>query len=236
VTGEKRARGIAGVVASCTWRAAFQLVGAPEEDSMWLQAAFSREDVVLLAEQLFPIHLAVEDGDKDGRHVYLARPRILEMVVDKGLRVQMRARVRWPVLGIDVPIDVPNVTALFTVQMAQLDGEAVFSLVPEIEALDVTHIPDFVAHGLMGSINAAIAKDHAALTWRFTRTLDFRIPIPEADARARRLHLAAKWGDVRVTADGVTVVATLTAEVTPRGEADPNDPAIAWKPSAALEP
>ena len=202
---------------------------------MWLQAAFSHADLVLFAEKLFPVHLALEEGNKEGRHIYLGRPKSMELVAGKGLRVDMRARVLWPLLGIDVPIDVPNVTAMMTLEMARLDGEDVFSLSPVIEALDVTHLPGFVESALMGAINAAIAKEHAALTWRFTHTLDFRLPIPEAEEPARRLHVSARWGDVVVTADGITLIAALDADLNARGAPNADDPTLGWAPAKSLD-
>ncbi|MFI5297331.1 MAG: hypothetical protein ACHREM_04475 [Polyangiales bacterium] len=185
---------------------------------MWLQAAFSQKDLVVFAQNLFPVHLALEGGDERGRHLYLGKPRTLELVADQGLRVEMRARVRWPMLGINMPIDVPNVTALLRLKVMQRGGEDVFAFAPEIEALDVTHLPGFADDSLMKAINAEIAKDHDALTWRFTHTLDFQVPIPEVATPARRLHLVAKWGDVVVTKDGVQLVATFNAELSRRGE------------------
>ena len=202
---------------------------------MWLQAALSRADLVTFAERLFPVHLALEEDDESGRHLYLGQPRTLEFVVGEGLRIELRARVRWPLLGIDLPIDVPSVTAMLRLRMAHVDGEDVFAFEPELEALDVSHLPGFVDRGLMKAINAAIAEDHAALTWRFTQTLDFHLRIPEAASHARRVRLAAKWGDVRVTEDGVTIIASLDAEVSARGEPSADEPSIAWAAAKALE-
>lgn len=183
---------------------------------MWLQAALSLRDLTTFALELFPVHLALEGDAAHGRHLYLGKPRTFELVADQGLRVEMRARVRWPVLGVDVPIDVPSVTAMLRIKVVERAGEDVFAFAPEIEALDVTHLPAFVDRGLKGAINAAIASDLDRLTWRFTHTLDFAVAIPEATASPRRLHLAAKWGDVVVTSEGVKLVATFTSDLSDR--------------------
>jgi hypothetical protein len=189
---------------------------------MWLQAALSLKDLTVFANKLFPVHLALESGDAHGRHIYLGKPRTFELVADQGLRVEMRARVRWPLLGVAVPIDVPSVTAMLRIKLLERHGEDVFAFVPELEALDVSMLPGFVDRGLKTAINKAIATDLDRLSWRFTHSLDFVIPMPEADVPPRRLHLAAKWGDVVVTAEGVQLVATFDADLSERQATPPS--------------
>jgi hypothetical protein len=197
---------------------------------MWMQAALSLKDLTVFAQKLFPVHLALEGGNAHGRHVYLGQPRTFELVADQGLRVEMRARVRWPLLGIEVPIDVPSVTAMLRVKVLQRDGEDVFAFAPEIEELDISMLPGFVDRGLKNAVNKAIAGDLDHLTWRFTHTLDFVVDVPEA-VPARRLHLAAKWGDVVVTAEGLLLVATFDADLSERPT--PADGVVATPAQAA---
>jgi hypothetical protein len=188
---------------------------------MWLQAALSLKDLTVFAQKLFPVDLALEGGDVKGRHLYLGKPRTFELVADEGLRVEMSARVRWPLLGVAVPIDVPSVTALLRIKVLERNGEDVFAFVPELEAIDVSLLPGFIDRGLKQAINKAIATDLDHLSWRFTHTLDFVIPLPEATVPSRRVHLVAKWGDVVVTKEGVKLVATFDADLSDRQATPP---------------
>ncbi|MFI5297996.1 MAG: hypothetical protein ACHREM_07850 [Polyangiales bacterium] len=194
---------------------------------MWLQAAFTHQDIVSIAEKLFPVHLALQGEDRRGRHLYLGQPRTMELVAGVGLRAQMRARVRWPILGLDPPVNLSNVFVLLKIKVARHEGEDVFAFAPELERLDVASLPRGVDRALLHAINAELDKEYAALTWRFTHTLDFYVPIPEATQHPRRLHLAAKWGNVVVSKDGVTLVATFDAEVRQRHD-DMPDSSARW--------
>ncbi|MEO6418794.1 MAG: hypothetical protein ABIP39_05275, partial [Polyangiaceae bacterium] len=71
---------------------------------MWLEAILTESDIESLLKQLTPVRIDLGTGD-DERYLHLGRPSSISLVPDRcAVRVMTRAKVRWSVSILSVPI------------------------------------------------------------------------------------------------------------------------------------
>jgi hypothetical protein len=97
---------------------------------MWVEAIISQEDFTALATELFPlsVHLGASDSD---HYLLLSATTAVSLVEGRGLRFTCNAQIRWPVLGMDVPINIEALTVL--VEPSVPDGAAAAAARPRLE-------------------------------------------------------------------------------------------------------
>lgn len=179
---------------------------------MWLQATLTREDLQAFADQILPLRIVL--GDNDDRRIYLGKPRKLELLENRGMSIETHARVHWPVLGMSVPIEVPSVSFVLEPHVTHKDGEDLLAFRLVLTDVDLTHVPGLIERPLVHLLNEELAKKDDLFVWDFTKTLDFKFPLPDAIEPARRFRLSAAWGEVKVTTEGLTLLVSFRGLVT----------------------
>jgi hypothetical protein len=85
---------------------------------MWLEAIVSKEDLVAFLPSVLPLKFDLSDGGD----VFLHDPSEIALVAASGLRFVCKAKLHYPVLGINVPITVSSVSALIRPHIVKADG------------------------------------------------------------------------------------------------------------------
>jgi len=152
----------------------------------------------------------------------------VSIVVDLGLRVTCNAAIRWPVLGIDVPIDVPSITMTLGLSMGP-EGEHVLAFRPQVEAIDVSWIPEVFDRRIVEKINQELQEKHLEIAWRFAQTLSHRFALPGFLRPIAALDLGVVSGKVRIRDEAMVMAVTFKTHVV-RDNASPIRP-IAAGPS-----
>jgi hypothetical protein len=175
---------------------------------MWLEAIISREDFAALATELFP--LSVHLGASDSEHyLLLSAATAVSLVEGRGLRFTCNAQIRWPVLGMDVPINVEALTVL--VEPSVPEGSESLVLGVQLEHANVSWLPALVDAKIVQAVNDALKLKSRELCWNFTKTLSHEFPLPELLQPLRALDLSVGWGKVRVTAEALVLVVSFRA-------------------------
>src|SRR5450432_3600226 len=143
---------------------------------MWLEAILSQEDFTTLATELFPlsIHLGASDSD---HYLLLSAATVVSLVEGRGLRFTCNAQIRWPVLGMDVPINVEALTVL--VEPSVPDGSESLLLGDQLEHANVSWLPALVDAKIVEAVNDALQKRSAELSWNFAKALSHEFALPE---------------------------------------------------------
>jgi hypothetical protein len=68
---------------------------------MWIEAIVSTEDLRRALSELAPLKIQLADGQGE---LALESPSEVSLVPDHGARIVCVAHLRWPVLGVDVPL------------------------------------------------------------------------------------------------------------------------------------
>jgi hypothetical protein len=178
---------------------------------MQLCAVLSRDELAQVIGELAP--LDVELSRRPRRALSIGRPSLVELVPGAGLRVSGEARLTWDVAGVSVPVTVRSCRVMLVPKVELRDEGHVLAFEPKIESLDVSNVPGFVASGLIGSLEAAIAAKRDKLAWRFGRRLAVRKMLPERVTPPSRVDLVPAGGDVEVTATSVRLTIELEAHV-----------------------
>jgi hypothetical protein len=175
---------------------------------MWLEAILSQEDFTALATELFPlsVHLGASDSD---HYLLLPAATAVSLVEGRGLRFTCNAQIRWPVLGMDVPINIEALTVL--VEPSVPDGSESLVLGVQLEHANVSWLPALVDAKIVEAVNDALQTKSRELSWNFTKKLSHEFPLPELLLPLRALDLNVAWGKVRVTAEALVIVVSFRA-------------------------
>lgn len=175
---------------------------------MWVEAIISQEDVAALAAELFP--LSVHLGAADSEHyLLLSAATAVSLVEGRGLRFTCNAQIRWPVLGMDVPINVEALTVLLEPSVSE--GSESLVLGVQLEHANVSWLPALVDTKIVEAVNDVLKVKSRELSWNFTKTLSHEFPLPELLQPLRALDLNVAWGKVRVTAEALVLVVSFRA-------------------------
>jgi hypothetical protein len=176
---------------------------------MWLQALFTPADLERILCEITPIQVALDERSPD-RYLWLDRPSHVETTADQGIRIVTTARLQWDVLGIAVPVTLDDMNLLLAPSIVRRDGKDALAFSARVERVDLPVIPGFLEGSIVLSINEALASERAQLLWHFMDTLDFHFRLPDAIEPPRQLHLYARWGALRMSAEGVAVAASFS--------------------------
>jgi hypothetical protein len=189
---------------------------------MWIEVILSRDDLVRLLVEAFPftVHL---NGATAEHSLSLTDLGEVTLVSDVGLRVVCKARVRWPVLGIDVPVAVNSLTLLLLPTIGHTDaGEETLAFRASIEHADFAGLPSLVDSGITAAINAKLAAKAAALSWKFTKALTYVARLPAMLEPLQSFAIRPAWGKVRITDDAIVYAASFHSALVRRGEPLPD--------------
>lgn len=175
---------------------------------MWVEAIVSLEDVQALAAELLPVRVHLGAADSD-HYLFLSAATEVSLVEGRGLRVVCNAQVRWPVLGMDLPINVDRLTVMLEPSVPNEGGELFVGV--QLEHADVAWVPSLLDTKIVSAINDALQKRRAELSWSFARALSHDFALPEMLQPLRGLGLEASWGKVRITSEAMVLVISFHA-------------------------
>ncbi|HMI87401.1 MAG TPA: hypothetical protein VK550_25105 [Polyangiaceae bacterium] len=192
---------------------------------MWLEAILSKDNVISLVGAFLPLNIKLGENPEDGHYLELFEPRQVSLVEDQGLRMTCRARIRWPVLGIDLPVTVESVTLLLCPSVSDLRDrdELVFKLA--VEAIDFAWAPAMVDHRIADKLNHELEKKRAMLSWRFGEALAHVFKMPAFLHPLDALALKVAWGQFRVTNEAAVLAISFHSRVL-RGDGEHPPPEL----------
>jgi hypothetical protein len=188
---------------------------------MWIEAILSKDDFVALAAELLPLTINLGDPHASGHYIELKGPADVSLVAGKGLRIACKAEVRWPVLGVEIPIHVESLALLIEPAICSEHGEDEALFKVEIENADVAWVPALVDRGIVKAINEALHAKRAELRWQFVKTLSHVFDLPELLEPLHGLALDVAWGKIRTTDEAVVFAVSFHTRTIRQGEPRP---------------
>jgi hypothetical protein len=198
-----------------------------KNQSMWVEAILSKDNVISLVGQFLPMSIHLGDSPDDGHYLELFEPRQVSLVEDLGLRMTCGARIRWPILGIDLPVTVQSVTLLLCPSIPSRPGRDKLDFRLTVEAIDFAWAPATVDDRIAEKINHELAQRHALLSWRFGEMLSHVFQLPPFLPPLNALALEVAWGEVRVTSEAAVIAVSFHSRVL-RGAGEP--PSLSFPP------
>jgi hypothetical protein len=175
---------------------------------MWVEAIVSLEDFQSLAAELLPVRVHLGAADSD-HYLFLSAATEVSLVEDRGLRVVCNAQIRWPVLGMDLPINVDSLTVILEPSVPNEGGELFVGV--QLEHADVAWVPSLLDTKIVSAINEALQKRRTELSWDFEKALSHDFALPEMLQPLRALGLKAGWGKLRITGEAMVLVISFHA-------------------------
>jgi hypothetical protein len=189
---------------------------------MWLEAIVSLEDFQALAAELLPVRVQLGSAESD-HYLFLSAASQVSLVEGRGLRVVCNAQIRWPVLGMDIPINVDSLTVMLEPKVPNESGELFVGV--QLEHADVAWVPSLLDKKIVAAINEALEQRYTELAWRFETALSHVFVLPEMLQPVRALGLKAGWGKVRVTGEAMVLAISFHAHALGAAELErPNGP------------
>jgi hypothetical protein len=208
------------------------LLGSDTEVHMWIEAVFSREDLQSFVADLLPLKILLGQND---HHIELADAREVSLVAEQGVRVTCRAEVRWPLVGLELPIRLESVTALLKPLVAPTEAGDTLLFTLEIENLDLALLPPVVDRGIADKLNVELARRSVELSWNFAATLSHVFELPPSIESVDRLDLRVRWGKVRVTQEAMVMAVSFHPTVVRHERRRPESSALARVVSRPLD-
>jgi hypothetical protein len=177
---------------------------------MWIEAILSQDDLVQMVAQLTPLKMRLgNDGD-----LLIHDASKVTLLPGVGVRVVCKAKLHWPVLGINMPVTLHSLTLDLVPKIAERTGhnELVFKL--RIEAADIAGIPGMIDDRIMEKVNKELAEDRAELTWNFIKTLSHDFALPRSLEPLDSIDLKVAWGEVKVTDETLVFAVSYHPHVT----------------------
>jgi hypothetical protein len=187
---------------------------------MWTEVIFSRDDLARLLAQTLPlkIHLGAAE---DEHSLSLRDLGEVTLVTDAGLRLACKATVHWPLLGIDVPVELSTLRLLLVPSIepgAGSDGERLV-LRCSVEDADFSALPGVIGDRVVTAINARLADKNAELSWCFSSALRYLAPLPSMLEPLESFAIRAAWGKIRITEEAIVCAASFHSTIRRRGDA-----------------
>jgi|HubBroStandDraft_1064217.scaffolds.fasta_scaffold01911_2 hypothetical protein len=181
---------------------------------MWLEAILTKEDLQDVLGQFAPLEIRLGDSGK----LVLATPTDVSLIEGEGMGIECDATLHWPVLGIDLPVNLRRLRVLVrpTVRPGPDGACDVLAFTLHVDRTGVAPLPDALDDRVTSLLNKELEKKHVELAWNFAGTLSHVFSLPAALASAAALSLNVKAGTVKVTGITIGFAVDFEVEVQPR--------------------
>ncbi len=172
----------------------------------------SREEITQLVQQLMPLKILI--GDEGKGSLDLAEPQNVALVAGAGLRVECRAVITWPVLGVEVPVTLNSLGVLLSPSIAEHEGREQLVFRIELEHADLVSLPAWFDARLTERINKEMDERKVQLTWNFIKTLSHAFALPDMLEPVETFELQGEHGSVTVTEDALRLKIDFRTKIT----------------------
>jgi hypothetical protein len=184
-----------------------------------IEATLTKADLRSLFERFAPLTIRLGGDDE------LTLDGPLEVTLDPkaGVRIVCKAKVRWSVLGLHVPVTVRSLSARVVpaVRRDEKGGEAlVFRLA--LDDADIAALPGVFDATVLRRVNEELAKKHVELAWNFHGLLDRVFALPDSVETAAALGMRVTSSAVRMSGEALSFCVRLDVTVKRRPAADPH--------------
>jgi hypothetical protein len=177
---------------------------------MWTEIIIPREDLARLLAQAFPLTIRLGDAESDNS-LALSDLRDVRLVPDVGLRIECRARVSWPVLGIQLPVVLNALTLLLVPSIGKgPEGDTLVFRI-NLEHADFTAVPDLIDQRIRAAINAKLEAKDAELAWDLSKSLTLSAPLPTLLEELEAFAMRPRWAKVRITDQAIVYAASFNS-------------------------
>jgi hypothetical protein len=182
---------------------------------MRIEAVLSRQDIADLLHAFVPLQLELGDPSTGERTVIIDALGDVTLVPDLGVRVTCSGRLRWPILGIHLPVHVRLLTLVLRPRVETRAGSDNLVWRLAIEDADIAWVPATIDRDIIEKANRELSQHHTELAWDFTNTLTHEFLMPAALRSAKGLDMRVIGGYVRITDAAVGLAVAFSAAVTP---------------------
>lgn len=172
----------------------------------------SREEITQLVQQLMPLKILI--GDEGKGSLDLAEPQTVALVAGAGLRVECRAVITWPVLGVEVPVTLNSLGVLLSPSIAEHEGRERLVFRIELEHAELVGLPAWFDARLTERINKEMDERKVQLMWDFIKTLSHAFALPDMLEPVETFELQGEHGSVTVTEDALRLKIDFRTKIT----------------------
>jgi hypothetical protein len=175
-----------------------------------IEATLTKSDIRSLLARSMPLTIRLGGDDE----LTLDGPLDVALDPKAGLRLACRAKVRWSVLGLHLPVTVRSLEVRL-VPLVRTDEKGVEALVFRLalDGADIAAVPGVVGDKITERVNEELAKKHVELAWNFHDLLDRAFALPNSIETASAIGLRVTSSAVRVTNESLSFAVRLDVAV-----------------------
>jgi hypothetical protein len=178
-----------------------------------IEATLTRSDIKALFERLAPLTVRLGGDDE----LTLDGPIKVKFDPSAGVRFSCRAKVRWSVLGLHVPVTVRAVgVCVVPVLERNTKGVELLAFKVALSGADIAVLPDALDAKVTERINAELVKNRVQVAWDFRAILDHVFGLPDRVETATAIGLKVRAAEVRMTTETLSLSVQLDTSVARR--------------------
>ena len=181
--------------------------------SMRITARLEEASVRDMLGDLLPVTVVLDEDGGD-RWIRIDPARVVDFVVDEGLRVEVGGHLQWKTVGVSLPLTIVSAHLLLRPSVIGDDHGARLVFRPSLEKMDLKNVPDFLDSGIVNIINKRLEGAGDKLSWRFGETLKSTVPVGKDLAEIESFDLSAGEGAVLVENDAIVFTLELSLRFT----------------------
>ncbi len=167
--------------------------------SVIITALVDQTTLAQILSEVTPLDVDLGEGEDHGRWLSVDRPRRVEIVHGKGVRLETSAKMSWTVAGVSVPVTIHSVTILLELSIGGPPEGGRLIARPRLEAADLKGLPAMLDRKLVEKVNERLAAQPPVIGWSFAQTLTHSIKLPEQLRQLSHFELSAT--DARLEID-----------------------------------
>jgi hypothetical protein len=181
---------------------------------MRCEAILTQHDLRDLFAKLAPLEIRVGESAT----LVLESPTEVSLVALEGVNVVCDATLHWPLLGVDLPVHMRQLTVRIhpAVRPGPNGNSSVLVFTLQIERTGVSLLPASFDDRVTTLLNKELVTKHVELAWNFGKTLTHVFSLPAGLVSAAALGVRVESGTTRVTENDVRLVVEFGAEVQKR--------------------
>ncbi len=180
---------------------------------MRLLASLSRDETLDFLRKFVPLEIELAKEGKGQRFFAIDELREVTLVPGLGVRLEGAARVRWPLLGLHVPVRAKSLVVLLRPEVVTRVGHPSLALSLSVERADIAWSPTLVNDSVVERVNEELLAHRAEVAWNFAKTLSHVFRLPDAVTSAATIGLEVAGGEFTVSEASIEFAVAFRAAV-----------------------
>jgi hypothetical protein len=183
---------------------------------MVLEVFVTAVEIRRLLDEFVPIRIHMTPTDEDRRWVQFDALDQVELVPERGVRVQSSGRVCYEIAGMKPKFAIRTVQVMLEPKIVHAPGplDTSVEFVIDIEESDLNLVPAMVDTAIMRKVNTALTPQNTGMLWAFSKSLSHAFNLPSRLEPLDQFRTTVLKSEVSVEEAGIRFRVALSTRLT----------------------